>query len=608
MQARNIHIRASTDEDNFDMLQKGYQACMDTDSIQEAGVEPLVSLLEEISTLWPVAFDNMNSTLASADYANFSQAALYMESLGVDAFEQFIVMQDPVDPNSTVISVGPPSPTLSNVTQYSDPEAMKDYAQSIAQIFGAGVFAQNITQDLATTLAQGVVELELAIAMVYPSDTDTQLPNTYNLMSLSAATELAPSLSLDKIIHSLAPPNYTVGQIIVQSPSFLAAVNEVASQAPKAVIQSWMIWRAINSFAPSISSPALGSLNGGADTSTPRYKTCLAHVDAILPWIMSKFYIQSAFDERTRNFGSQMMTDIRTQFKKRIGQLDWMSDEVKKLAIQKVDNIDQAIGYPTSSPNIKDPDDLAQYYIGLNMTDSFVANVASSRLFNVKKSWSALGKQVDRGGFDLSVYTVNAYYQPVGNMIKILAGIMQLPVFSVDLPSYVSYGALGAVLGHELTHGFDNNGRLYDPTGAFRTWWDNETTAAFENRTQCFVDQFSNFTVATPSGPANVNGTQTLPENLADAGGLHTAFDTWQAMASPKDQDMPGLQMFTHEQLFYLFYGNLWCNSQTPSDMAQQLGDTHSPDSVRILGTTANSAGFRQAFNCPVKTPTCELW
>ncbi len=179
---------------------------------------------------------------------------------------------------------------------------------------------------------------------------------------------------------------------------------------------------------------------------------------------------------------------------------------------------------------------------------------------------------------------------------------MQGLKFHPSLPWYANYGGMGSILGHELTHGFDDTGREYDENGNHLPWWDNDTVAEFQRRAECFVGQFNNFTLDGPTGPLHVNGQLTLGENLADAGGLNVAYDTWIANRAALELSLPGLQMFTHEQLYFVFYANVWCSTRTPPP-----GDTHSPDMIRIKAMMQNSRAFKEAFNCSVKEPVCEL-
>jgi endothelin-converting enzyme len=266
------------------------------------------------------------------------------------------------------------------------------------------------------------------------------------------------------------------------------------------------------------------------------------------------------------------------------------------------------------SPNVTDPASLRDYYTGLSISDAYFDNSMSISRWAVNQSWSALGRPVDRNEWGMTPPTVNAYYNPAGNEIVFPAGIMQYPAFGGELPQYMNYGAFGAVAGHELSHAFDNNGKNYDPSGNFTDvpWWTNKTLQAFETRAECFVNEYSNFTASGVNGTTlHVNGRQTLGENIADAGGLSASFSAWQQRRQDyPDLDLPGLDDFSQEQLFYISFGNFWCSKYTPNALTSRIRtDEHSPDWARIMGPAMmNSRGFRDAFSCPAKEPVCELW
>ncbi|OKL63157.1 hypothetical protein UA08_01169 [Talaromyces atroroseus] len=293
----------------------------------------------------------------------------------------------------------------------------------------------------------------------------------------------------------------------------------------------------------------------------------------------------------------------------------WMSAEVRQLGKQKVANLIQKIGNPSKSPNLMDGEDVKKYYNELSVSrDRFFENSVGIAKFELKREWSQLGKPTNRDEWEMTAPTVNAYYNPPGNEIVFPAGIMQPPAFyGSKAPLYLAYGAFGAISGHELSHAFDSTGRHYDQTGNSTNWWDDRTVAAFEERAQCFVDQYSNFTVPGPdpdAEPLHVNGRLTLGENIADAGGIAASFHAWRKRdGSHADKALPGLENFTKEQLFFISYSTWWCSKTTKEAAVQAIyTDPHAPKPARILGTMANSREFREAFQCQTKEPVCELW
>jgi endothelin-converting enzyme len=260
-----------------------------------------------------------------------------------------------------------------------------------------------------------------------------------------------------------------------------------------------------------------------------------------------------------------------------------------------------------------DPTKLQQYYNSVDVNaKEFFGNALSMRQFQVAEEWSALGKPVDREQWDMTVPTVNAYYNPPGNEIVFPAGIMQFPVFDVNVPEYISYGAFASVAGHELSHAFDSTGRHYDQNGNYTDWWTNATVKAFRERAECFVDQYSNYSIEGPNGtPLHVNGRLTLGENIADAGGVAAGFAAWKRRADKKpNEDLPGLgDVFTQEQMFFVSYANWWCGKSRKETAINRIyTDPHAPKWARILGTMANSRDFRREFKCKEREPVCELW
>jgi endothelin-converting enzyme len=259
-----------------------------------------------------------------------------------------------------------------------------------------------------------------------------------------------------------------------------------------------------------------------------------------------------------------------------------------------------------------DPPSLHDYYRSVNITPkTFFQNALSMSRFDVAREWSSLGKPVDRNEWGMTVPTVNAYYNPPGNEIVFPAGIMQFPVFDVEVPQYLSYGAFGSVSGHELSHAFDSTGRHYDQNGNYTDWWTDSTVKGFEKRAECFVDQYAKYTVPGPDDkPLHVNGRLTLGENIADAGGVTAAFAAWQKRrAETPNQDLPGLDHFSQEQLFFVSYANWWCGKSRKETAINRIyTDPHAPKWARILGTMANSRDFKDSFQCKDKDPVCELW
>ncbi|KAI0181405.1 endothelin-converting enzyme 1 [Hypoxylon sp. FL1284] len=620
-----LTLTASTDQDNFLMIQEAYNACMNETTLQSLGVAPLVDLIDQVAASFPVAEGayGEDGPLGETDASELSETILLLEKMGVSSFVGLTAGADDKNPDVVIIQAYPAGLSLPSPEYYQDNDTIATYQAMLGEVFSA-LLPTNSSRASAKQLAQSVVDLETKIAAVTPPPEDqSDVTKYYNIIKVTDAAKIGPAIGLDSVVKSLVPEDYTADSMLLAFPEFLGNVSEIVSQAPKAAVQSYLIWQLVNVYSSYVEGPEVEAIDrfsntlSGKDpgTKAERWKTCVSYVDSTLGWILSRFYIEAAFSDDAKKYGDQIIMDIKHQFITKLNDLSWMDDSVKKLAVNKVNNIDQKIGFPTASPNITNPDALQAYYSGLTISDSFFNNTLASNAREVNRTWSALGKPVDHGEWGMQADIVNAYYNPVGNEIVFPAGIMQFPVFDLDLPGYVSYGAFASVAGHELSHAFDNSGRHYDEHGNYTDWWTNSTVAEFDQRAGCFVDQYNAFTVPAAGGgnaaPLHVNGRLTLGENIADAGGVSAAFAAWRdrvASAGP-DQSLPGLDFFTHDQLFFVFYANWWCGKTRPEQAVQYVyTDPHSPAFARVLGTTANSRAFRDSFNCPVKEPTCELW
>ncbi|RJE21177.1 endothelin-converting enzyme [Aspergillus sclerotialis] len=615
-QSRLRHILESSeapdpsDSENFQKLKAAYNACLDESAIKKRGTKPLDDMLAELEKIYPAS--------SGKDVKEgLTDAMIYLMGINTEALVAASIGPDDRDPDNVTIFVTPPSEIgLPARENYNNTDMVAEYTEVAKKVLG------DFSNNESTDLADDVVKFETKLASVTP-DTESQQNVTkyYNPLSINETLSLLPDISFAGIISNFAPSGYKGNRLIVISPSYMKSLSEILSQTPRETVQLFLKWKIIQSWVNVIEDPkveALRRFNNKVagkqpDAKEDRWRTCVKRLDNNLSWILSRFYILDAFSTGSKELGDKIVTDIRERFVFTLAQTSWMSQDVRKLAIEKVENIVQKIGYPTKSPNIMDATEVNKYYESLKISnETFFENTLAASKFDLNKEWSQLGKPTDRAKWEMTAPTVNAYYSPSGNEIVFPAGIMQSPVFyGSSAPLYLAYGSFGAVSGHELSHAFDSSGRRYDQTGNYTDWWDEKTTKAFEERTQCFVDQYSKFNVTGPNSEVlHVNGLLTLGENIADAGGLGAAFHAWKKRdeASP-DAHLPGLSSFSKEQLFFISFGNVWC-SKISKEMAERriYTDPHAPDAARILGTTANSREFKEAFNCPTKQPVCKLW
>lgn len=455
---------------------------------------------------------------------------------------------------------------------------------------------QMALQSEIKDLAEAIVDLEVKLAAATPpTEEQEDVTKYYNPMTVAEIHGLLPQVSFDHIIAQLAPKGYSAEKIIVGSPAYMAALAKLLSSSTDETLQAFFVWKVVQRYEKNIEHPSLEPLRAfnnklrGLDPSAKeeRWRTCIDAVDRDLGWILSKFFVEAAFSENSKKFGDQIVTDIKYSFTTTLGNTEWMTNHVRDRAIKKVHAIDQKIGYPTSNPNVLDPEALRKYYNAVVISNTtFFENKVQVAHFETRQAWNKLGKPTRRDEWDMTVPTVNAYYNPAGNEIVFPAGIMQAPVFyEPSVPQYLTYGAFGAVSGHELSHAFDSTGSHYDESGNYTDWFDESTQQAFERRTQCFEKQYADFTISGPDGETlHVNGKLTLGENIADAGGLHAAYSAWKRReADTPSQPLPGLQQFSNEQLFFISYGTWWCDKTTKAKAVERIyTDPHAPKWARI--------------------------
>lgn len=558
-------VQKSEDEKNFDKMKAVYDACLNEDAIKEAGTGPLIKVLRDIIRLFPAPKDVM---VTAVDDVSIKDTVLYLANLGISALVASGTGADDTDPDTVVVSVSVPYRIgLPAKERYEDDKLLTRYQAVITQVLPS-LFPD---QEITNATIEDVVAFEKRLAASSPDAEDRDdVTKYYNPMSLEDASKLTPQLDLTSIINELSPKDVKVERVIAMAPQYQRDLADTLSDISKQTLQTYFMWKAVQSLSAYIQADAIvpykrfaNELAGKDPDSEPeRWRTCVRHVDDGIGWILSRFFVEKAFSAKAKEFGDSIVSDIKTTFIEKLKKTDWMESGVVDLAINKVHNIIQKIGYPTQSPDIMDPHALQSFYDSVDVdARQYFSNAISLRKFEVAQEWSALGKPVDREKWDMTVPTVNAYYNPPGNEIVFPAGIMQFPVFDVALPEYMSYGAFASVAGHELSHAFDSTGRHYDQNGNYTDWWTNNTVKAFKERAECFVKQYSEYSIDGPDGNSlHVNGRLTLGENIADAGGLAAGFAAWKRRSEERpNEDLPGLAHFSQEQLFFVSYANWWC-------------------------------------------------
>ncbi|VTT69520.1 unnamed protein product [Fusarium fujikuroi] len=624
--------QSKADKEIFSMIQDTYQVCTNYTALEEEGLQTLQEIVKTVVDLYPTtpaSGGNKTAGNTTQTSAALGKTLTFFESVGIQTFQRFILKQKETDPDAVQLTLFPLQPD--EVVLPATEQDLEEYIKIASQLLVAA-HPSNISTTTAAKLVASVIELEgkLVAASTYAE----QNGPTSDLVSIAEAQKQFPELNYEYVIEELAPKNWK-GDIQFIAPAYFNNASQIISETPSTILQAYFVWKAISSISIYIEADLTNAYNDlvtkirkrDPESPLPRWKRCINLMNygvawtqgsqitsqfigpTGLTWILSRFFVDKHFSPEANELTSDLVQHIKDSFSERIESRDWASDEVKEAAIEKVEAMKKIIGLPTF-PDAVDPIALKEYYSDVEIQPSLALTALSFAKSKVKNNWMTLGKPYNRGQFVLSTLTANAYHARTLNQIVLFAGFQQFPIYDVEFPSYLLYGGMGSVVGHEITHGFDNTGRNFDSIGNATQWWDEKSIKAFEEKTKCFIEQYNNFTILAPNGTdVHVNGTLTLDENIADAGGVSSSYEAWKKWEDEKGKakNLPGLQGFTHEQLFFIKWGQTWC-SNVPPELGLTLleDDVHSPAPARVLLPLKNTVGFNKAFNCPKKEPVSE--
>jgi putative endopeptidase len=462
--------------------------------------------------------------------------------------------------------------------------------------------------ERAAADAKTVVDMETALAKASMDIVKRRDPaNLNHKLTGQELRALTPNFSWDDYLQAVNAP--VADHYLVMTPDFYKGLNQLIGSASLDNWKTYLRWHLVADSSPLLSQPFVdenfdfyGRKLFGQQEQRPRWRRCVGYVDRDLGEALGQAYVDRAFapDEKQRTL--KLVHELEASLGTDLQQIDWMSPETKKQALVKLHAIEDKIGYPNhwrdySSVTITRGDALGDAY--------------RSGEFELHRQLEKIGKPVDRGEWGMTPPTVNAYYDPQLNTINFPAGILQPPFFDKDMDDAINLGAIGMIIGHELTHGFDDQGRKFDPQGNLRDWWTADDAKKFESRAKCVADEYSSFE-ATPG--TKVNGELTLGENTADNGGLRIAF---MAMENSQDAKQPAnakAGTLTPEQRFFVSYGQVWCSNMTPEVLRfLASSNPHSPPRARINGVVSNMPEFQKAFSCQkgqpmVRQDACRVW
>jgi predicted metalloendopeptidase len=457
--------------------------------------------------------------------------------------------------------------------------------------------------------AQTVLRIETALAKASMDRTLRRDPkNRDHKMTREQAVALGSNFYLDRYFKDINAPAFT--SLNVVNPDFFQQVNGVLDTEPLDALKTYVSWHLLRAASPWLSKPFVDAnfkmqqaLTGQAQIKD-RWKRCVDLTDNSLGEALGQRYVEATFGAEGKQRMLKMVDALEKSLDQDIQTLPWMSDDTKKQAKLKLDAIRNKIGYP----------EVWRDYRKLKVErGDLIGNLTRANEFESNRQIAKIDKPLDRKEWGMTPPTVNAYYSGSYNEIVFPAGILQPPFFDKSVDDAVNMGGIGVVIGHELTHGFDDQGRKFDPQGNLRDWWTEQDGKEFEKRASCIADEYSSF---IPVDDLHLNGRLTLGENTADNGGARIALNALRAMIAqdPHSKAAQTIDGYTPEQRFFLGFARVWCQKQTP-ELTRMLVNTdpHSPGRFRVIGVVQNMPEFQQTWSCKAGQPmvaanACRVW
>jgi putative endopeptidase len=571
-----------------------YAACMDEAAIDRAGVNPVKPFLARI--------DSMKSP------EDVSRTIAHLHDQGLPAAFSFGVGVDLKDSNTVMINAGQGGLTLPNRDYYTNTDAKSvetrekfvEYTADLFKLAGEDAAA-------ATANARKVLDLQTRLARASLTPVERRNPdNNYNKITYTALEGLTPAFSWDAYFAERGVPN--VSEMNVAPAKFFTEFDAMLKDVSVTDWQTYLRHMVLNAAAPSLSKAFrdeqfdfFGRYLSGQKEQQPRWKTCVQDTNAQLAEALGMEYAKLAFKPEAKARMNELIDNLMAAMKDRIDNLEWMGADTKKQAQAKLSTFKRKIGYP----------DKLRGYEGLSVgRDGYAANQIAITRFNFKRSLTDLGKPRDKDRWPYSANTVNASYSSINNDITFPAGILQPPFFNFTADDAINYGAIGGVIGHEISHGFDDQGSRYDAAGNLKMWWTADDRKKFEERAACVVKQWDEYEVQP--GLFMV-GKLALGENIGDFAGLTIAYDAYQRSLKGKKRPA-NIDGFTPEQRFFLGWAQVWAAKYTPEAERRQVQTgPHSLPKWRVNGPLSNMPQFAKAFGCKAGQPmvrenACQIW
>ncbi|HXZ78866.1 MAG TPA: M13 family metallopeptidase [Terriglobales bacterium] len=569
-----------------------YASCMDEARIESQGTKPIEPLLKAVDKI--------------SNKKDLLRTVALLHTNGVAALFVFAQAPDLHDATRSVANLDQGGLGLPDRDYYRNNDAKSvetrqrylEHMQKMFELLGE-------TPQAASANSKTVMEIETSLANASMDRAERRDPEKRDhWMKVEEISSAAPNFELLTYFQDTAAPEFS--SLNVVNPDFFRTISPLIDSVPLEQWKAYLRWHVARTAAPLLSKRFVEEdfrferqyLQGQKEMQL-RWKQCVERTDRQVGQLLGRPYVDEYFGPQNKERTLQMVQMIETALAGDIKSLSWMSDTTKKQAQIKLDAIRNNIGYP----------DKWRDYSNLKIVrGEFAEDTLRANHFEFNRQLDKIGRAVDRTDWNMSPPTVNAYYRSAFNDITFPAGILQPPFYDAKLDDAMNYGGIGAVIGHELTHGFDDQGSQFDAQGNFKSWWTPEDRKEFENRTDCIVKEYEGFTV----GDLHLRGKLTLGENTADNGGLRIAYLALEDQL--KDKDVPKMDGFTPQQRFFLGYARIWCQNITPEAARVRVyTDPHSPGQYRVNGVISNMPEFQKAFGCKVGQPmvrqnACRVW
>ncbi|XP_053378929.1 neprilysin-like isoform X2 [Mercenaria mercenaria] len=592
-----------------------YASCIDLDKIENKNSTVAIPLLEELGG-WPVLESSPGGSWSASNF-NLSQLLILLRKYNNRPIINIYISSNVKDSEKYIIYLDQPSFGLPGRLYYLQDslshmrEAYVTLASSIAKLFGA-------EEAIAEREMREILELEIDLANISMKPEDRRDNEAlYNKMRISELKQnFTEPGSTDPIqfdwleyiggvfdLEGVKIPMNESEHVVVRAVPYFEKLFNVLQKHGKRVVANYLVWYITNNRARNLDSrfrdlrKAYNKVVYGTTSTTDRWKDCESYTTSLFGMAVGHMFLKETFDESAKKVALDMISNIRAAFNELLEELDWMDEPTKELAREKAKSMREWIGYPDDVVIVEKVNELYENAT-INKTEYF-QNVLNNLKRTASTGLRDLRKKYDKNVWTTPPSTVNAFYSSILNNIMFPAGILQPPFYSKGQPKSMNFGGIGVVIGHEITHGFDDRGRQYDKDGNLKEWWDASIITNFKEKAQCIVDQYGQFVV--PEANLSVNGINTQGENIADNGGLKQSFRAyrkWVEQRGSEEPMLPGLN-FTNNQLFFINFAQIWCNNMRKEGMINSINNgVHSPGQFRVIGTLQNSGDFSAAFGC----------